>query len=762
MKSEFLVHFRQRQTFYKLVTSFLTMLILPLILVVSNYPYSHSLLREENLNYQDAVLQQVQLAVDERLQELQLHILDISNDALLNGVLQRKLENREEANLDLWRASNQLGNYAAYSSRQCDTVIYSTNYDCLISNAYVDYRVSEGLHRFGPPELNEMLRGKLKSSPHYCKLDLISTAQGEKLLVLLHTMPLWSTGQKPYATIALSINPDSLFSAVSESEELDSGLICLLTPDGSIAAQLGDGSLAEAVTEAIHSERDFLTIGKTSYTVSKRDSRFKDWCFISIHPEHTLVHKLNHARNISLIALSFVLITGIAISYWLAYRNYQPLKRLMAELRHQSMLMRSTPEKPYGEYNLIERSMKEMAYSMSSLETALQEEIPRIQESVLMQLFRNAVTDFDHYRNVLQKIGVVLPFSRFRVALISGLQDTQLDQQFLKKMIFKELIGQLAPSTVPYVFATIDDDNLILLLNGDRDDFDQETRQLLNSAAKKMREDYGQMCWINASEIGTGMESVSRNYYSVTQAQPKSPEGGVHYLTESNEACAIDRALESMVAQMQNYVAVGEEDGAISFLHRSMEADIRQKHATLYETRAYCIGVLNIITGGYRVEDPSVLTVDGQAPLKLLFLMHNLDDMEDLLCRVIRQICTYAKENQQSPATMLASQIIDYIQKEYGNVGLTLTSVATRFDLTPSYLSVFFKNNVGDTFLNYLTRLRMDKAKELMRTTSLSIVEISEKVGYASANSFTRSFKKLEQITPSQYRESVNQGKGAQ
>lgn len=48
----------------------------------------------------------------------------------------------------------------------------------------------------------------------------------------------------------------------------------------------------------------------------------------------------------------------------------------------------------------------------------------------------------------------------------------------------------------------------------------------------------------------------------------------------------------------------------------------------------------------------------------------------------------------------------------------------------------------------------MEKAKELMRTTNDSIAEISEKVGYASANTFTRSFKKIEQITPSQYRES--------
>lgn len=71
-----------------------------------------------------------------------------------------------------------------------------------------------------------------------------------------------------------------------------------------------------------------------------------------------------------------------------------------------------------------------------------------------------------------------------------------------------------------------------------------------------------------------------------------------------------------------------------------------------------------------------------------------------------------------------------------------LTRVADQFNLTPNYLSIFFKENAHDTFLNYLTRLRLEEAKRLMRDTRLSITEISERVGYASANSFTRAFKK--------------------
>ena len=112
------------------------------------------------------------------------------------------------------------------------------------------------------------------------------------------------------------------------------------------------------------------------------------------------------------------------------------------------------------------------------------------------------------------------------------------------------------------------------------------------------------------------------------------------------------------------------------------------------------------------------------------------------------------EENRTSPASQLIQKIQAYMQENYGDVDLTLTRVADQFNLTPNYLSIFFKENAHDTFLNYLTRLRLEEAKRLMRDTRLSITEISERVGYASANSFTRAFKKIEHVTPTQYRES--------
>ena len=78
--------------------------------------------------------------------------------------------------------------------------------------------------------------------------------------------------------------------------------------------------------------------------------------------------------------------------------------------------------------------------------------------------------------------------------------------------------------------------------------------------------------------------------------------------------------------------------------------------------------------------------------------------------------------------------------------------LAEEFHLSSQYISQLFKSEVGVNFLAYLTNIRMEKAKKLLLSTSLSIADVSEQSGYGDYRVFTKVFKKSEGITPSQYR----------
>ena len=94
----------------------------------------------------------------------------------------------------------------------------------------------------------------------------------------------------------------------------------------------------------------------------------------------------------------------------------------------------------------------------------------------------------------------------------------------------------------------------------------------------------------------------------------------------------------------------------------------------------------------------------------------------------------------------------EYIQNNYSK-DISLDEISQAANISPYYFSKIFKEGTGEGFVEYLTRIRMDKAKELLTTTECSMKEICVMVGYADPNYFSRSFKKNVGVTPTEYKQ---------
>ena len=94
-----------------------------------------------------------------------------------------------------------------------------------------------------------------------------------------------------------------------------------------------------------------------------------------------------------------------------------------------------------------------------------------------------------------------------------------------------------------------------------------------------------------------------------------------------------------------------------------------------------------------------------------------------------------------------------YIEANYSDEDMTLNSVASEVNVSPNHLSAMFSQKTGQTFVKYLTDVRMNHARELLKCTSKRSNEISEEVGYKDPHYFSHLFKKNVGCTPLQYRE---------
>ena len=133
--------------------------------------------------------------------------------------------------------------------------------------------------------------------------------------------------------------------------------------------------------------------------------------------------------------------------------------------------------------------------------------------------------------------------------------------------------------------------------------------------------------------------------------------------------------------------------------------------------------------------------------LKNLKEQHNLKNWCIAEAKKTTEAIKLKKENNTSG---LISEAKDYIKQNY-NEELHLKDVAMAICISPQYLSKIFKDEVGVNFIDYLTTVRIEEAKKMLKEQNISIKEICFKIGYNDPNYFSRLFKKIVGVSPTEY-----------
>ncbi|TDG00790.1 helix-turn-helix transcriptional regulator [Paenibacillus piri] len=130
----------------------------------------------------------------------------------------------------------------------------------------------------------------------------------------------------------------------------------------------------------------------------------------------------------------------------------------------------------------------------------------------------------------------------------------------------------------------------------------------------------------------------------------------------------------------------------------------------------------------------------------------SVEDLKQLLNRHLHEfIETVANQQQPNLLNFNINKAKRIIDEKYGEP-ITLQSVADELSIHPVWLSRLFKKETGQNFLDYLTEIRIEQAKVMLRDTSLKIYEIALRIGYQEIQYFGKIFKKRTGITPKEYR----------
>ena len=113
---------------------------------------------------------------------------------------------------------------------------------------------------------------------------------------------------------------------------------------------------------------------------------------------------------------------------------------------------------------------------------------------------------------------------------------------------------------------------------------------------------------------------------------------------------------------------------------------------------------------------------------------------------------------RKSCGAPIAVLIRSYLERHFSEPGLSLQTAAEKIRISPSYLSKILKRETGLSFIDFLTRLRIRKAIQLMGNPREKIYEVAEKVGYSDQHYFSTAFKKVKGVSPAEYRRARGSG----
>ncbi|QOS79026.1 response regulator [Paenibacillus sp. JNUCC31] len=242
-----------------------------------------------------------------------------------------------------------------------------------------------------------------------------------------------------------------------------------------------------------------------------------------------------------------------------------------------------------------------------------------------------------------------------------------------------------------------------------------------------------QLHWM---KIGDGISMVLRDYDEVL------PNQGLKELTRvSNRIDLMSGYLET--GRIQQFYEVFEE-----LANELMQQDVTLERAmeTYYNLALHLYSTIN--RWGLHQDIPD------QRRLLHLNEYTCMKDAVQFLYQAADQLVRFKSSNEKDRANAVIHSLCTYIT-EHLEEDLSLVRLAELYHFNPSYLSRFFKQEMGINLSEFIDELRIRKAKDLLRNADFMVREVALQVGYEAAHSFTRFFKKVTGMTPQEFRESL-------
>lgn len=734
----------------KFTVSFCIILIIPLVvsgmLLYSSLKY---IIGQDISKYSTDMLSSAKATIDSRIEELN----NISFQASRNSKL-RSLKLSNDYTLCI-EAVKELSNMV-YTSNFCNDLFLYYKEQSLIYSSNGTYRVdqfTDYIYNFESWDsqryISDMnLLNKITVKPS----EQVRIMSGPSEKYLTYIIPFPTTHSSPDGALFFMIKESKFQQMFADILNTSKGSILIFESNNNLISSYGnncDEFRSTLDSRILNEDSSFkkINLNNNEYSISSIKSNSTGWTYVIITPIYEITGKMRPIITKALTSLFITVLLGILSITYLAKINYKPIR----ELKGFALDIFGENIECENELETVKIAVNHMSDKICNLQRKVDLSAPSLKSTVLAKLIKGSYYDFTDFNKDAQDAGINLNEGLYAVVILLLTGEIEYDSSIIINHVEKIHIDNIKI----YGINILENNNFVLLISSNRFEEGKMNSSVLE-IKNSLKENFGLDATFGAGNWVYSLTSIGSSYMQASSALDyrfiKGRNTIIFYKEVENLSNDKEYYPKEQLELLETSILHGDEKKVTDILTNIFDK-IKNSELPIFIVRSLCYNIISTINNSVYKMKANLNSRDLKySDIALLTSYETIEELFEHTNKFCSYICSFINQNKKSESNKI-DKIIEFININCYSQDFSLQNMSRQFYMSVSGISTYFKLQCGENISDYVNRLRIEKAKDLLTNTDCSIQEIVTSVGYISTSSFIRKFREYMAVTPGKYRE---------
>jgi|GEM_PF-6391401 len=734
--------------------SYFLILLVPIIVGGVIYVSTKQNTKEVTYEVNNLLLQQMKYELDSYLDDVANMDWSVSIQPIFQTIIKENKDKTGEIYYMASEISSNLKQWKAINTDMNEIYLYFRDVDLVIS--------SEGIYtskkyydiNFGINDISyDDWINKLMMSSKGQLIELPYGGQGTSGIAYIKRMSELVGANSPIAMVAL-IDKDRFAKQVKDMKLLNKGNVYIVDSFNNRIILHGTNKDEEYFTynEITQLEKtDRITRNKNNDIILIANSNVSSVRYIVTISESAFFESNRFVTRITLFGGLVAILLGLYMIYMAFMKNYSPLNNMINKLKENSEISGN------NEYGIIENAIDGIVKRQNNI----------MRNMILNKLLKGMKQYYNELETEKSLYDIDLNSKLFSVILFYLEDDTELYGDMtissekrweLDGFVLTNMMIELLNEQSFKAYMTEIDSMIAFVVGYDEEQSHNGLEQITNKVLDIAKMQLGLKFSASISSAHCGTEGICKCYsecqqtmdYKLIMTESKT----IVYMPSSN-AHKYNYSLEKE-QQFISAVKRGDVVEARYVVDKIISDMLDEGQRSLALFKCF---IMDLCATLIKTSEELSINGDDHALNKELLIIgriqasQSMTEITEEIYGYINMVCDGLRDGKQENFR-LVDDVLHYIKNNYSDPDLNVASLNQKFGISSVYLSKMFKSTTGEGILEYINRVRIEKAMELFRTTHLSVDEVSDKVGFSNRITFYRLFKKHTATSPTGYKES--------